>query len=369
MSEQRFFEQRLEMSEQRFRAAVRTAAQLHPDLLSQSQKLRLYSLFRQSQKPAPEQPPADASELALLKWEAWRDARGFSGQEAMDAYSDIIDGLVAMMEQLEREEKTKDAAAEAEEAADSAAEEEEEEEEQEKADDEANDDDDDDADADDDDDDDDEQPPEVTRTVWSTGAVAVGAGATFEVPLVIDCACRCSYSFSIVSGTGPIRFRLQGPHADGPSHEYVSEYQNEHEGHVDVAPPGVQAGSASCILCAILDNTASLMSSIEVRCHVKLEPLVQLRMLEEYSSRQALKGLIRRKESSLEAHDRHYARIGHEAQALDAEVAKLRETLVRAEGELRLKHAQMEQGAEIAELMLGEINALRKQLSKPAHKG
>ena len=81
----------------RFRQAINAARSLHPDVLSQSQKLRLYALFRQSQGPADDVPPAEKNALAQAKWEAWRDVKGLSQAEAMDAYSEIIEGLVAMM--------------------------------------------------------------------------------------------------------------------------------------------------------------------------------------------------------------------------------------------------------------------------------
>ena len=83
--------------EARFRQAILAARSLHPDLLSQPQKLKLYALFRQSQGPAPDEPPEQANALAQAKWEAWRDVKSLSAAKAMDAYAEIIEGLVAMM--------------------------------------------------------------------------------------------------------------------------------------------------------------------------------------------------------------------------------------------------------------------------------
>ena len=57
----------------RFRAAILSARSLHPDLLTQPQKLKLYALFRQSQGTAPAEPPelpvnALPSGYKLGKW-------------------------------------------------------------------------------------------------------------------------------------------------------------------------------------------------------------------------------------------------------------------------------------------------------------
>ena len=180
----------------RFAQAILAARSLHPDLLSQSQKLRLCELFRQSREPAPDeatftQQNPDANELAQAKWEAWYAVRSLSAADAMDAYSDIIEGLVAMM--AEFDDGAPDTASTAappprqpmngsppkrrttDDEGDAGDEE-------------------------------DEGPPHVEKTSWSTTGMSVAPGATFDVPLLYSAPCRCSYSFSIASGTGPIAF-------------------------------------------------------------------------------------------------------------------------------------------------------------------
>ena len=355
--------------EARFRAAIQAAQRLPQDVLTQSQMLKLYALSRQSKfGSAPAEPPPEAKTKPLeqAKWEAWRDVRSLSPQQAMDAYSQIIEGLTAMMaastaataprpttatraagasaalpastctlavrrrrttttRRTMRRARTRRRARRRRRRTTTTT----------------------------------TSSPVVTRTVWSSGAISLGAGATFEVPLAFDAACRCSYSFEIVSGTGPVAFRIVGPAQASASHTYVSEYRNEHEGKVEVVPPD---GSGGGVLIATLDNTASTFSAVDVKCLVALEPRAELQALDDYNSRVALRGLIQRKEATLDSHTKSYARIGREAQAMQGELNGLRERLVQREGELKIKYKQMEQGAEMAELMAQEIHELRVQL-------
>ena len=332
----------------RFRQAINAARSLHPDVLSQSQKLRLYALFRQSQGPADDVPPAEKNALAQAKWEAWRDVKGLSQAEAMDAYSEIIEGLVAMMAAFDdggdADESPQDTAIgqRSQNGLSAAAA--------------ADEDEDEDEDEDDEDESEDDDEFEVTQTVWSTESVSVPPGGTFEVPLAFDASSRCTYSFSVVEGsTGPVGFSIGG--AEGG--KLVSLYKNDGEGSFEVSLP--QALS-SAVLTAVIDNTASTFSSIEVTARVCLEPLAELHALENYRARAALRGLIARKRATLEAHTRTYAKVGREAQELAARAARLREELARAEGDIKIKYKQLEQGAEMAEIMGQEIHELDCQL-------
>ena len=81
----------------RFQNAIMNARQLPPDLLTNSQKLKLYALYKQTEQPAPEDPPPRVNPLARAKWEAWNDVRSLSEQQAMESYCAIIEGLVSMM--------------------------------------------------------------------------------------------------------------------------------------------------------------------------------------------------------------------------------------------------------------------------------
>jgi len=359
-------------SETRFRQAILAARSLHPDLLTQSQKLRLYALFRQSQGCAPDEPPAEKTELAIAKWEAWRDVKGLTSAEAMASYSEIIEGLVAMMAAIseggdpaddgvepptlgddEQRERAPAARANGIVASDEDGDEGEEEESEEEGYDE-----DDGEDEEDEEDEEKEVEPKVTQTVWSTAALTVPAGGTIDVPLAFDSSCRCSYSLAIVSGTGPIALHVHGPEPGRPA--LLSEYKNELDGAFEVPLPPGQSGPA--VLTATLDNTASMMTAIEVRCRVCLEPLAELQAKEAYSARAALRGLIKRKEATLHAHTQTYAKVGREAQELQATASRLKEQLVVAESEIKIKYKQLEQGAEMAEIMSQEIHELVCQL-------
>ena len=240
--------------EKRFRAAIQSARSLHPDLLTQGQKLKLYALFRHSQAPAPAEPPAEASELSQAKWEAWRDCHALTKLQAMDAYSEIIEGLVAVMSALEMEgegpaspqgyksepmpplravESAADGAVSAREAAADGVQEEAEagmaaddavEEDDEEEDDEAG------VSVD--------EAPAVTPTVWSTAALTLAAGTTFEVPLALDTSSRCTYSFGVISGSGPVGFKLVGLSGESPAMLPSSPQ------HVLSAAPGHSTASA-----------------------------------------------------------------------------------------------------------------------------
>ena len=51
----------------RFQNAIMNARQLPPDLLTNSQKLKLYALYKQTEQPAPEDPPPRVNALARAK--------------------------------------------------------------------------------------------------------------------------------------------------------------------------------------------------------------------------------------------------------------------------------------------------------------
>lgn len=195
----------------RFRQAIGAARELPPNLLSQGQKLKLYALYQQTQGVAPEPMPETAvSELDIAKWEAWHDVRGMNKKDAMESYARIIESLVAMLREDEagapptqpppppESEDTPAIRAKEEEAAEEDEEYEyDEDEEGEYGEDEYYEEDDDNGDE-----------PKVTQTVWSTAALTVAAGSTLDVPLSVDGPSRCTYTMSIVSGMGPIGFRI-----------------------------------------------------------------------------------------------------------------------------------------------------------------
>ena len=114
----------------------------------------------------------------------------------MSDYAKIIEGLVSVLgasasPNLEEEDEEDEEEYEEEEDKENGEKEEEEEEEEEEEDREV------------------EAPPEVEQTLWSTSFLSLAPGSTFEVPLTVVEAARCSYNFSIVAGWGPIGFALK----------------------------------------------------------------------------------------------------------------------------------------------------------------
>ena len=61
----------------RFQNAIMNARQLPPDLLTNSQKLKLYALYKQTEQPAPEDPPPRVNPLARAKVAATHTRRSW----------------------------------------------------------------------------------------------------------------------------------------------------------------------------------------------------------------------------------------------------------------------------------------------------
>ena len=274
--------------------AARNLSERAPNLLTQPQKLKLYALFQQASKgpPPSEPPPGTVNDLDHAKWEAWRDVRAISNQQAMESYSQIIENL----EELVRASLPSPVpppqfsgpgrhlgmhAA----AGDDGYEEDEDEDDGEEGDEYY--DDEEDEDEDDEDDEDEalalrlvaqEVAPQVMATVWSTAAIGVGAGDKLDVPLVFDATSRCTYSFSIVSGSGPVGFRINTvPPQPAP---LLSLYESTSEGTLEVLGPA--------LLMVTLDNSAATFNSVELRCRVCLEPIAALAEESHYKMRKAM---------------------------------------------------------------------------------
>ena len=275
--------------------AARNLSERAPNLLTQPQKLKLYALFQQASKgppPSEPPPPGTVNDLDHAKWEAWRDVRAISNQQAMESYSQIIENL----EELVRASLPSPVpppqfsgpgrhlgmhAA----AGDDGYEEDEDEDDGEEGDEYY--DDEEDEDEDDEDDEDEalalrlvaqEVAPQVTATVWSTAAIGVGAGDKLDVPLVFDATSRCTYSFSIVSGSGPVGFRINTvPPQPAP---LLSLYESTAEGTLEVLGPA--------LLMVTLDNSAATFNSVELRCRVCLEPIAALAEESRYKMRKAM---------------------------------------------------------------------------------
>jgi acyl-CoA-binding protein len=350
------------MADQRFRSAIMAARSLPPNLLSQAQKLKLYALFQQSQSPAPEEPPSTASELQVAKWEAWRDVRSLSKLKAMESYSEIIEGLVSMVSSLEQEGSQPNPPRPPPQAHASRQPQQQGQEraqlqpnttrpvlagaassnEEGRAD----------------------EPtaevtprPPVTETVWSTAKLTISPGDVFEMPLAYECASRCTYSYEIVGGTGPVAFSIRCARESIPK---VSEYKSDSRGAFELVSP---SSGTSAVLIATLDNTSSMLASLDIKCRVCLEPVHELAARDAYDARQELRDRALRKEEELVLHAKKTTRIEHEVQQLESTLAGLREQMAAVEGEIQMKYKLITQGAEVADAMEAEILELRKQLS------
>jgi hypothetical protein len=114
--------------------------------------------------------------------------------------------------------------------------------------------------------------------VWDS----LGAGDKLDVPLVFDATSRCTYSFSIVTGSGPVGFRINTvPPQPAP---LLSLYESNAEGTLEVLGPA--------LLMVTLDNSAATFNSVELRCRVCLEPIAALAEESRYKMRKAMYGKV-----------------------------------------------------------------------------
>ncbi len=404
----------------RFRKAVAGARHLPPDLLTQGQKLKLFALYQQSHGPAPAEEPAGANALMQAKWEAWRDVRGLSKEQAMESYSQIIEGLVTMLKQDAAQAGSKRSPPAAGRAAavgdpfvtpapmrpvvpptttvrspppkpsppraapavskpsaqqqpppqqaqpqrsprhppqqkpgarpgaDSSS-----------------------ADeglpagggggAED------ERAPKVDRIVWSTEGVDLSAGTTFSVPLMLSCPSRCSYDFAIVSGTGPIGFKLlpdssmggspRTPQADAPA-PLLDVYESAASGSLELSP------GAGGVLVACLDNSGSMLTTISVRCQVTLEPLDQLERLALYEARAALRERRRAAERRIGEAEEEAAALGGEAVRLRERAEQLSTQLEQVRASIDRREEDLRASAKEREALHAEIEAITCQLAE-----
>lgn len=102
----------------------------------------------------------------------------------------------------------------------------------------------------------DEEEPVVEATIWSTSSLALAPGTKFEVPLNVSEPSKCSFSFSIVSGPGPIGFALKS--AEGTTLVEMNESSSE----------GALGKEVVGLLRAVLDNSASTFMTATVKCRV-----------------------------------------------------------------------------------------------------
>ena len=247
--------------ESRYAAASEHAKRLPQKLLTNSQRLKLYALFKQAEGPAPAQGPPFFQAVARAKWEAWNDVRSLSAQQAMESYCSIIEGLVAItqgtlganggtkvgvtqQEEAREHPHAGESAAQVVTALEGGA-------------------------------------PSATSTTparntedegcdgadepvidaqrWAATALSLGPSTVFEVPIAVSEPSLCRYSFNVAAADGSAVGFSIGP-ANGPPLATVRAA--EHEGQVEVH------GDGTTMLIAKLDNSA-VFSHLVVACEVR----------------------------------------------------------------------------------------------------
>lgn len=317
--------------EKRFDEAIEVARSLPPSLLSKEQKLKLFALFKQAEAHAPLKPAEGASELELAKWEAWNDVRSLSAEQAMRSYAQVIEGLASMLRGDDDQSSEGEEGEEGEElgqgvegreggegtleeeghAVDGESEEE----------------------------------PGVEVTLWSTSSLTLAAGSTFDVPLNVLEPSRCSYSFSILSGSGPIGFSLKS--AGGAA--LVDIRESGAEGRVDATSRG--------LLRACLDNSSFMAVTVTVKCRVGLEPLSQLAKREAYRKRLALRTSLRGAIQSLEEESRHLSQCKTMQSELEARLRELQAQADKCSQEIHSASKRKDQLSLTVEELYAQLRA------------
>jgi len=316
----------------RYKRASEDARSLPPNLLTNSQRLKLYALFKQAEGPAPESGPSRFDAVARAKWEAWNDVRSLSAEQAVESYCSIIEGLVAITggaaaalspanghagaaagesgsgapeeavvtvvgEAVVAEAAPADSAGEAVAAAsfapppalspaptrtarqppELAAE------------------------------------PEVEAQRWAATALSLAPGATFEVPIFVPEPSRCRYSFTVAAADGSVVGFSIGLLGMKPQ---ATARAAQHDGEIEV--PGGVGG----MLVVTLDNNNSMFSNTVVACEVVTEPLSQLAAVSRFRERQLLRHNLFQAQEELAAQDDALAAIAAEEVVLQDELEK-----------------------------------------------
>jgi hypothetical protein len=160
--------------------------------------------------------------------------------------------------------------------------------------------------------------------VWSAGAITIGPGDVLAVPLVISEASLCKYSFQCAAG-GSAMFSVSASGSEGylvPPREVETD-----AGQFRIEAP--------CVLTAHLDNTASMVTAVQVACRVSAMPLSQLVAAEAEKAR-----------AELRAQHSHLRALAAQQQGLQAQEAELLSALsavrsaMRAAAEVSLTDAR-----------------------------
>ena len=117
------------------------------------------------------------------------------------------------------------------------------------------------------------------------------------------------------------------------------------------------------VLLVTLDNTASVMSTLDLCCRVCLEPLAELASLRAYEQRQELRQTIAEHRDALRA-QRPQLRALRDAQgAHEAALLELKRRVASEEARLQSVHGQLSAQVRQRAARLHEVESLRKTLA------
>ena len=126
-------------------------------------------------------------------------------------------------------------------------------------------------------------------TTWATSALTVAPGSSVDVPLDASEPSLCTYTFSTTDGSAVgVTISMTGEEAP-----LLTLRQGSGDGTLVVAAPG--------LLRFTLDNSQAMFVPVTAACKVSLEPLVQLKRLEEYTLRASLRAELANNERQVEA--------------------------------------------------------------------
>jgi len=322
----------------RYAKSSEDAKRLPQKLLTNSQRLKLYALFKQAEGPAPTASPPIYNAVARAKWEAWNDVRPLSSEQAMESYCSIIEGLVAITQGPSAPAIRSDAlelpdaapavaaataataAATAAAAAATAA-----------------------AGGLEADPSSDEPAVEAQR--WAATALSLGPGTVFNVPIVVSEPSLCRYSFAVAAADGTVVGFSIGPEGLPP---LVTVRGAQHEGEAEVHSDG------STVLIAKLENGAVFTHAV-VACEVVLEPLIQLAARDAHRQRIATRARLAAAKADL-------ASTMAEAERAETEAASLREEVSAVQRRLEANAAHQQQLQARAAALRDEADALEKAM-------
>ena len=113
---------------------------------------------------------------------------------------------------------------------------------------------------------------------------------------------------------------------------------------------------------ATFDNSASLITSVGVKCHVSLEPLRQLQARDAFRAREALMASMVGMSANLEAQAAAYQRLVEEEDALLEHKKELLSKLSSVTARIEAKSAEIDTSLEAASAMKAEIDEMAARL-------